>query len=383
MTTAHLMVQPAPGRKLLSATSDTPSALTVGEIGPATAEGWLRVPVRALSGDGRVRLTLTYSDRDAATKTTQVINYRTLPPFDQHLARYGDYQARTTFFTAEDPFRRSPSFMPWDRELNKTVLNDPRTFIVGLSDDAGAGANVGFASKMRYRPTQFELERLDLYINSTLWGKELDGAGVPVSLQDHSTYGIKSAQFWIPLANEQGEPSYHYPPEDFTGWIWDRARGDSLGRAYNYPHQVVSYWAMYHALRENDKLSASQPWQWYLNMSARTIVGMWEQARWYSQQGLMAGSVFKAVLADLIAERHPSAPLVREIMYNRSMVGVEYLSASSCNQHGNTQCPCANCTYHTGAETDCPPDPHSRKITKYRCISWAENPFPFGSEFSW
>ena len=64
-------------------------------IGPA-AEGWLRVPVRALSGDGRVRLTLTYSDRDAATKTVQVINYRTLPPFDQHLARYGDYQARTT-----------------------------------------------------------------------------------------------------------------------------------------------------------------------------------------------------------------------------------------------------------------------------------------------
>ena len=39
------------------------------------------------------------------------------------------------------------------------------------------------ASKMRYRPTQHQLDRLDRYINSTLWGLELDSAGVPVSLQ--------------------------------------------------------------------------------------------------------------------------------------------------------------------------------------------------------
>ena len=26
---------------------------------------------------------------------------------------------------------------------------------------------------------------------------------------------------------------------------------------------------MYHALRENDKLTASQPWQWYLDQAAR------------------------------------------------------------------------------------------------------------------
>jgi hypothetical protein len=36
-----------------------------------------------------------------------------------------------------------------------------------------------------------------------------------------------------------------------------------------------------------------------------------EQARWYSQQGLMAGSVFKDVLEDLIAEKHPLAETVR------------------------------------------------------------------------
>ena len=58
-------------------------------------------------------MTLRYSD-----KSEQVINYRTLPPFDDHIDRYGVFQADTAFFTATDPFRRSPSFMPWDREVS-------------------------------------------------------------------------------------------------------------------------------------------------------------------------------------------------------------------------------------------------------------------------
>ena len=127
----------------------------------------------------------------------------------------------------------------------------------------------------------------------------------------------------------------------------------------------------------------------------------------------MAGSVFKDVLEDLIAEKHPLAATVRNIMYNRSMVGVTYYSAGACSTHGNTQCPvgprairrclcppplfvmspvtaclwwlqCHNCTYNTGnSTTDCPNDPHSRKIAVFNCISWSENPFPFGSEFAW
>ena len=379
MSSAALLVKPPAGVKLLSATTDTPAALKLGALSTTGDGGWVHVPVQAVA-DGRPRVTLRYSD-----DSEQVINYRTLPPFDQHMDTYGRFQADTAFFAAEDPFRRSPSFMPWDRELNAAVLDDPAPFAVGLSDDAGAGANAGFASKMRYRPTQHELEKLDLYINSTLWGKELDGAGVPVSLQDHSSHGIRSSMFWVPLptTNETGEPGYNYPAKDFTGWMWDRARGDSLGRAYNYPHQTTSYWAMYHALRDNDKLTASQPWQWYLNQAAHTIAGMWQQARWYSQQGLMVGSVFKAILQDLIAEKHPLAKTVRDIMYNRTLVGVTYYSPGSCSQHGNTQCPCMNCTYGTGnTTTDCPAEPHSRKITKYTCISWAANPFPFGSEFA-
>jgi hypothetical protein len=35
-----------------------------------------------------------------------------------------------------------------------------------------------------------------------------------------------------------GMPGYHYESDDNTGWVWDRARAASLGRAYNFPHQV-------------------------------------------------------------------------------------------------------------------------------------------------
>ena len=72
-----------------------------------------------MQADGRPRVTLKYSDQ-----SEQVINFRTLPPFSEHMDTYGEFQANTAFFTAEDAFRRSPSFMPYDRELNKTVIND-------------------------------------------------------------------------------------------------------------------------------------------------------------------------------------------------------------------------------------------------------------------
>ena len=79
---------------------------------------------------------------------------------------------------------------------------------------------------------------------------------------------------------------------------------------------------MYHALKDNDKLHATRNADWYLDQAANTIIGMWDQARWYSQQGLMVGSVFKDVLADLVAESHPLASKVEQIMHSRTLTGV-------------------------------------------------------------
>ena len=379
MEGAHLLVRPPDGSILTRATTDEPGSLHVGAVETVpSSSSWSRVPLRA-TADGRPRLLLTYSDG-----STQVVAYRTLEAFDKHVGRYGEFAA-STFFTAADPFRRSPSCMPWDREAKAHVTDDPRNFVVGLSDEGGAGANVGFAAKVRHRPVAAELKLLDRYIHETLWGQEPDGAGVPVSLQARDgSYGVQASMFWVPLphSNETGMPTYNYTWYDDTGWVWDRARAESLGRAYNYPHQASVYWSMYRALRDNDRMRAAKPASWYLDQAALTVLGMWNVSRWYSQMGLMVGSVFLELLRDLKSEAHPLANAVRDIMFNRTAVGVTYYSSAACKPG---PCSCFNCTHGTGnATTDCPADArHARTVSVYQCVSWVANPFPFGSEFAW
>ena len=51
--------------------------------------------------------------------------------------------------------------MPWDRHEGRHVLDDPRNFIVGLSDEGGAGANVGFAVSTRGPELGLGRDRVD------------------------------------------------------------------------------------------------------------------------------------------------------------------------------------------------------------------------------
>ena len=55
-----------------------------------------------------------------------------------------------------------------------TVICNPagacRAFVVGLSDEAGAGANVGLAIKVRHAPVLAELAKVDEYVQQTLCG---------------------------------------------------------------------------------------------------------------------------------------------------------------------------------------------------------------------
>ena len=69
--------------------------------------------------------------------------------------------------------------------------------MVGLSDEAGAGANIGLAAKARHAPTALEAARVDEYIQETLWGVQQD-IPFPVSLQDHATMGVRASLFWVP-----------------------------------------------------------------------------------------------------------------------------------------------------------------------------------------
>jgi hypothetical protein len=62
--------------------------------------------------DNRPRLLLEYSDG-----TMQVVNYFTLPSFGAHLETFGAFQSGPAYYSKPDPFGRSPSVMPYDREL--------------------------------------------------------------------------------------------------------------------------------------------------------------------------------------------------------------------------------------------------------------------------
>ena len=87
----------------------------------------LAIAVRGV-GYGRARLTLRYDDEAGSRMAVQ---YFVLPPLQEHVRRFGAFQAGAAWFEAlpggrTDPFGRAPSAMPWDRQARQHVLHDPR-----------------------------------------------------------------------------------------------------------------------------------------------------------------------------------------------------------------------------------------------------------------
>ena len=61
------------------------------------------------------------------------------------------------------------------------------------------------------------------------------------------------------------------------------------------------------------------------------VQAMHQQALWYTQYGLMVGSVFEEILEDLReAGLSQEASVVDQIMYNRTAVGVRFESLGPC-----------------------------------------------------
>ena len=142
------------------------------------------------TGYGRVRARVRFSD---GTSTTA--HYFALPPFESQVSKLGAHLADVAWLPRDypDPFGRGASVMPWDRSACGVsassppcghVLNDARAYDAGLSDDAGGGNPLGFASKVRAAPTAHEASRVDEYIQWTLYGVKPDTASPPLkSLQ--------------------------------------------------------------------------------------------------------------------------------------------------------------------------------------------------------
>jgi len=265
---------------LQSAVAEPAGAVTLTRDAAGTAHGWrgfTLAPVR----EGRARLVLTYQDG-----SRQFIHTYAVPSQQTQVTRLADFHEKHQWYTnAKDPFHRASSYMLYDREADKLLDQESRQFDVGESDEVGAGPNLLMAMKNNLMPEAVQVAHLEEYVDNVLWG----------NLQDKSSYGVKASLFYW---NPTEFPGYYTVG---GGWSWDKARGETTWRSYNYPHQAAIYWSLYQLARTTTGLVTKHTWDWYLTQAYKTALGMKKLGN-YNGVGLMDGSVFLEILKSMQRE---------------------------------------------------------------------------------
>ncbi|KAJ7361006.1 hypothetical protein DFH08DRAFT_842837 [Mycena albidolilacea] len=260
-------------------------ALTWATNTDAKTAGWVGFTVTAHTW-GRARLSVIYADGSLQTLHYYVTNGAT-----KAISDLGNFLTTSQWFNdPTDPFKRSPSIISYDREVNAIVRNDPRAWIPGLSDEAGAGSWLAGAMKQFVQPSAAEVVKLEQFINSTLWG----------SVQNLNGTVKKAVFFHDPTL----VPNYVYPTSIFWGnwWSWDRADAFLTDRAYDYVHVAAAYWALYRVARNYPALVHTHTWQWYINQAVITVSAMMSRSVGFNGDGLMGETVFRLLLDDLKRE---------------------------------------------------------------------------------
>lgn len=262
---------------------------------PHATPGWERLRLRA-QGFGRARLTLVYADG-----LRQTVHYHRTLPAAQVVDRLGQFlYSKQWFESADDPFGRSPSIISYDREANAPVLQDVRVWIAGLGDEAGSGSWLAAALKQQVLPERGEVAKFERFVDGVLWGG--------LQLKDGpDRHGVRKSLFFH---DPTGLPQVTYRADlDWSTWAsWKPQEARSVGRAYNYPHVVAAYLAMYRVARHTRALAQRHPWDWYLRQAVDTTRFAFSRkpdgARRvaYADMGLMAGTVFGELLDELQRE---------------------------------------------------------------------------------
>ncbi|KAI0073727.1 hypothetical protein K474DRAFT_1677710 [Panus rudis PR-1116 ss-1] len=276
-------------------------ALTWTSNSDAKASGWVGYTLTAHAW-GRARLTVTYADG-----TIQTVHYYLTKTETQVISDLGNFLTTSQWFNdPSDPFHRSPSVISYDREVNKVVKDDPRAWIPGLSDEAGAGSWLAATMKQFAQPNAAEVTKLESFINQTLWG----------SIQNSDGSVKKSVYFYQPSL----VPQYQYPSNINWGnwWSWNQAASYAIDRAYDYVHVAAAYWSLYRVARNYPSLVKTHNWQWYINQAVLTVKRMTDGGVGYVNDGLMDETVFRMLLDDLKREGlTANATLVESRMRSR------------------------------------------------------------------
>ena len=236
---------------------------------------------------GRSRLTVNYENG-----LTQTIHYKVIKPESEVVNDFGHFLTTEQWFDKEnDPFNRNPSVISYDYEEKKQVTEDSRAWIAGLSDEGGAASWLGAIMKQLLQPDPEEIDKLERFVNETLWG------GIQVA-EGEKKYGVKKSIFYYE-PEKMPEGTYSDDINYDTWAAWSKKGADDLGRSYNYPHVAAAHWVMYRLARYHEGLVDDQPWDWYLKNAYNTAVAMTEFAPHYAQFGQMEGTVFLLILKDL------------------------------------------------------------------------------------
>lgn len=241
---------------------------------------------------GRARVTITYKNG-----VSQTVNYKVIKPETEVVKDFGHFLTTTQWFDdPNDPFGRNPSVIGYDYETKQKVVQDSRVWISGLSDEGGAGGWLAAIMKQLIVPDRGEIEKLQQFVDSTLWG------GIQYNEGPHK-YGVKKSVFYyepdsLPKGTYSDRVNYN------TWAAWNHEHANDPGRSYNYPHVAAAYWALYRLARYHEGLVDNRPWKWYLENAYHTSVAMVEQAPYYAQFGQMEGSVFLLILEDLKKEEY-------------------------------------------------------------------------------
>lgn len=239
---------------------------------------------------GRARLTITYQDG-----LQQVIHYKVINPERKTIESFGNFLTTKQWYdNSNDPFHRSPGIITYDYEKQQQVDQDNRAWIAGLSDEGGAGGWLGAMMKQLVLPNKNEIAKLERFVDETLLGR------IQVK-EGPQQYGVRKSLFYYePDSMPKG--TYNSAINFKTWSAWPLKEANNLGRAYNYPHVAAAYWVLYRMARNHKGLVTNHNWDWYLEHAYHTITGMMEHAPYYTQFGLMEGSVFYFILKDLKAE---------------------------------------------------------------------------------
>lgn len=253
-----------------------------------SSPGSARYDVKA-SGWGQARLTVTYADGQA-----QTVSYYITKPLEQVMADIGHFTTTNQWFEGkDDPFHRSPAILSYDREENKTLTQDGRVWVAGMSDEGGAGSWVAAAIKQLDNPNAEEVAKLERVVNETVLG-HLQVADGP------QAGAVKKSLFYY---DPKLFPDYYDPAINWKNWTaWSKKDSDDLGRSYNYPHVAIGHWVLYRLARDNQGLVKQHDWRFYLDWAYRTSVAMMRDAPYYAQFGQMEGDIFLDILKDLKRE---------------------------------------------------------------------------------